>query len=78
MTVRLFSPGTPVSSSNKTDRHDTPEILFAVVLNTINQPLTHTNMKCGINLCVQAPGQRIHPEVQHPSLRSELSVKSIS
>jgi hypothetical protein len=31
-----FSPGTPVSSTNKTDRHDIAEILLKVVLNTIN------------------------------------------
>jgi predicted secreted protein len=30
-----FSPGTPVSSTNKTDRHDIAEILLKVVLNTI-------------------------------------------
>ena len=32
---RLFSPGTPVSSTNKTDRHDITEILLKVALNTI-------------------------------------------
>ena len=32
-----FSPGTPVSSTNKSDRHDTTEILLKVVLSTINQ-----------------------------------------
>ena len=32
---RWFSPSTPVSSTNKTDRHDIPEILLKVVLNTI-------------------------------------------
>ena len=31
-----FSPGTPVSSTNKTDCHDITEILLKVVLNTIN------------------------------------------
>ena len=31
-----FSPDTPVSSSNKTDRHDIAEILLKVALNTIN------------------------------------------
>jgi len=31
-----FSPGTPVSSTNKTDRYDITEILLKVVLNTIN------------------------------------------
>jgi hypothetical protein len=29
--------GTPVSSTNKTDRHDITEILLKVALNTINQ-----------------------------------------
>jgi hypothetical protein len=32
----VFSPGTPVSSTNKTDRHDITEILLKVELNTIN------------------------------------------
>jgi hypothetical protein len=32
---RWFSPGTPVSSTNKTDRHDIAEILLKVALNTI-------------------------------------------
>ena len=34
---RWFSPGPPVSSTNKTDRHDITEILLKVVLNTIKQ-----------------------------------------
>jgi len=33
-----FSLGTPVSSTNKTARHDVTEILLKVALNTINQP----------------------------------------
>jgi hypothetical protein len=39
VTGRWFSPGPPVSSTNKTDRHDITEIL----LNTINQtkPMLH-------------------------------------
>jgi hypothetical protein len=32
-----FSPGTPTSSTTKTDRHDKAEILLKVALNTINQ-----------------------------------------
>ena len=36
-TCRWFSPGPPVSSTNKTDRHDKAEILLKVVLNTIKQ-----------------------------------------
>ena len=34
-TSRWFSPCTPVSSTNKTDRNDITEILLKVVLNTI-------------------------------------------
>ena len=34
---RWFSPGTQVSSTNKTDCHDTTEILLKVALNTITQ-----------------------------------------
>ena len=36
MTGRWFSPGTPVSFTNKTDRHYIAEILLKVTLNTIN------------------------------------------
>ena len=38
MTCGRFSPGNPVSSTNKTDRHDITEILLKVALNTIIQP----------------------------------------
>jgi hypothetical protein len=31
----LFSPGTPVSSTNRTDRYDIAELLLKVALNTI-------------------------------------------
>jgi hypothetical protein len=36
-TGRWFSPGTPVFSTNKTDRHDITEILLKVALNTISK-----------------------------------------
>ena len=36
-TGRWFSPGTPVSPINKTNRHDITEIVLKVTLNTINQ-----------------------------------------
>ena len=38
---RWFSPGTLVSSTNKTDRHDTTEILLKVGLGTINHKPTN-------------------------------------
>ena len=37
-----FFPGTPVSSTNKTDRHDITEILLKVALNTITLTI-HTS-----------------------------------
>ena len=39
-TGRWFSPGNPVSPTNKTDRRDITEMLLKVALNTINQPTT--------------------------------------
>jgi hypothetical protein len=35
VTDRWFSPGTPVSSTNKTDHHDIAEILWKMALSTI-------------------------------------------
>jgi hypothetical protein len=37
VTGRWFSPGTPISSTNRIDRHDIAEILLKVALNTIKQ-----------------------------------------
>ena len=39
VTGRWFSPGTLLSSTNKTDRHDINEILLKVALNTRNQTI---------------------------------------
>ena len=51
MTGRLFSPGTPVTSTNKTDRHDITEILLKVALNTINQIKPKQHNKYNNILC---------------------------
>jgi len=40
---RWFSPGPPVSSTNKTDRHDIAEILLKVALNIIKQTNIQTS-----------------------------------
>jgi hypothetical protein len=37
---RLFSPGTPVSSTNKSDCHDIPQVLSEMALNTITHITT--------------------------------------
>jgi hypothetical protein len=44
-TGRWFSPGHPVSSTNKTDRHDITEILLKVALNIIKQTNKQTNWR---------------------------------
>jgi hypothetical protein len=44
VTGRWFSPGPPVSSTNKTDRHDITEILLKVTLNTIKQKHKQNHM----------------------------------
>ena len=42
VTGRWISPGTPVSSTNKTDRHDIAEILLKVASDTMNtDPIVH-------------------------------------
>ena len=48
-----FSAGTPVSSTNKTDRHDIAEILLKVALNTIKQTTKNHYRVC---LSTHAPG----------------------
>jgi hypothetical protein len=40
-----FSPGTPISSTNKTDPHDITEILLKVALSNITLTLTHYKNK---------------------------------
>ena len=47
-TGQWFSPGPPVSSTNKTDCHDITEILFKVTLNTIKQTKNKHKHRCYI------------------------------
>jgi hypothetical protein len=48
---RWFSPGTPDSSTNKTDCHDIIEILLKVALNTIPQTFSRNNkISLGVTL----------------------------
>jgi len=46
-----FSAGTPVSSTNKTDRHDIAEILLKVALNTIKQTTKNHYTGVPVNTC---------------------------
>jgi hypothetical protein len=44
MAGQWFSPGTSVSSTNKTDHHEINEILLKVALNTINLNQSYNHM----------------------------------
>jgi len=46
-----FLPGTPVSSTNKTDRHDITEILLKVVLKTMTKAIKFNLMYASGFLC---------------------------
>jgi hypothetical protein len=49
----VFSPGTPVSSTNKTDRTDIAQILLKVALNTIihnHTPMQQSSVRTIVNL----------------------------
>ena len=47
-----FSPGPPVSSTNKTDCHDIAEIFLKVALNTIKQKqIIFTEVYAKVNMC---------------------------
>jgi hypothetical protein len=51
VTGQFFPPGTPVSSTNKTDRHDITEISLKVALNTTKQTNKQTiNVKIKIDI----------------------------
>ena len=58
-----FSLGTPISSTNKTDRHDITEILLKVVLSTIPLTLYFTpNTETGffVNVLFQFETTNVH------------------
>jgi hypothetical protein len=50
---RWFSPGTPVSSTTKTGRHDIDEILLKVALNTTNQSINQPNISVILLTCLK-------------------------
>ena len=82
VTVRWFSPGTPVSSTNKSDLHNKTEILLKVVLNTINHIYTQskgdnheklfTNVR--IKLCNLHPNVFFKPSHKFVNLQHYYSI----
>jgi len=53
-------PGTLVSSTNKTDRHDITEILLKVALNIINPPHPQLTYECGHQDCLYLFGHKVN------------------
>ena len=70
-TGRWFSPGAPVSSTNKTDRHDIAEILLKVALNTITLTLSRTQISPQLILCFNI----LDDDSDLPSLLPEIETK---
>ena len=64
-TGRWFSPGTQVSTTNKTDRNEIAEILLKVALNTINQtkPNHHSSGWRSISLLGTFPNKLIFQDI---------------
>ena len=69
-TGRKFSPGTTISSTNKTERYDITEIVLKVALDTINQILTVcsyiikyllTIRKSGVHTCLPVAVKKAIP-----------------
>jgi hypothetical protein len=54
--VGWFSPGTPVTSTNKTYLHDKTDILLKVALSTINQTKPTCLSIHGLGLCLSILG----------------------
>jgi hypothetical protein len=70
-TGRWFSPGTPVSSTDKTDRHDITEISLKVVLNTIIHPAQSTITQTDMSHCQIMFSNKLWTitETKHASIR---------
>jgi hypothetical protein len=57
-TGQWFSPGAPISSTNRTDRHDIAEILLKVAISTIKQTNISPRNKCKcrvLSTCLTVP-----------------------
>jgi hypothetical protein len=76
-TGQWFSLGTPVSSTNKTDRHDITEILLKVVLNTINPYLKPTSVNKAAQYNPSKPNFGTEKKWLYKICRSRLSVWSV-
>jgi hypothetical protein len=68
-TGRWFSPGTPVSSTNKTDRHDITEILLFVWLMIFNATFNTISVISWRSVLLveetRVPGENHRPIVSH-------------
>jgi hypothetical protein len=76
VTGRWFSPGTPVSSINKTNRHDLTDILLKVVLNTKNQTSVKSWRLVLLMEETGVPGENHRPVTSHWQTLSHIVVSS--
>jgi hypothetical protein len=65
----MFFPGTPVSSTNKTDHHDIPEIFLKVGLNTINQ-IKQTKTEQSQTLLLNCETSRVEIKYKYKLLKN--------
>jgi hypothetical protein len=72
---RWFSPCTPVSSTNKSDRNDITEILMKVALNTIKPNISKLFIQLYSDECLSAP---IQSEITQFELRELSNILSSS
>ena len=76
----FLDPGTPVSSTNKTDRHDITEILLKVALNTIKQAKRSLLLLPGVRIYIYFCNVTI-PEAQwaeHVSLTFHSALRKLN
>jgi hypothetical protein len=67
-TGQWFSPGPPVSSTNKTDRNDITDILLKVALDTIKQTNKPTVNACNHSLIYEIMiEKKLHDEIARKS-----------
>jgi hypothetical protein len=71
VTGQWFSPDTPVSSINKTDRHDIAEIFLKVALSTISQPKLNLISPPSPTITIKITSFD-HPELHHTNRRDNI------
>jgi hypothetical protein len=64
----LFSPGSPISSTNKTDHHDITEILLKVAFSTITLKIYINNSECNNRNYFFFPTLKLYGKLSHSKI----------